>query len=88
MSNPAFAKLCPLRLLPLFLLSPVKLMKHLHQRALLNPRHIAPRDPKLLRDLALRFFLLQIKTEAADDDFLFLSVQNVDVFFDFFKLCA
>ena len=54
----------------------------------LNPGHIAPRDPKLLRDLALRFFLLQIKTEAADDDFLFLSVQNVDVFFDFFKLCA
>ncbi|KFM90929.1 hypothetical protein DJ88_2745 [Bacillus paralicheniformis] len=88
MSNPAFAKLFPLRFLPLLLLRPIKLMKHLHQRALLNPGHIAPRDPKLLRDLALRFFLLQIKTEAADDDFLFLSVQNVDVFFDFFKLCA
>ena len=50
-------------------------MKHLHQRPLLNPRHIAPRDPKLLRDLALRFFFLQIKTEAADDDFFFSAVK-------------
>lgn len=88
MSNPAFAKLFPLRFLPLLLLRPIKLMKHLHQRALFNPRHIAPRNPKLLRDFALRFFFLQIKAKSADDDFLFPSVQNVDVFFDFFKLCA
>ncbi|VEB19967.1 Uncharacterised protein [Bacillus paralicheniformis] len=84
--RPASMTLFPLRLLPLLLLRPIKLMKHLHQRALLNPGHIAPRNPELLRDFALRFFFLQIKAEAADDDFLFPSVQNVDVFFDFFKL--
>ena len=78
--------LFPLRTLTLLLLSPVKLMKHLHQRAFLNPRYLAPRDPKLLRDFALRFFFLQIKAEAADDDFFFSAVQDVDVFFDFFKL--
>ncbi len=63
------------------LLRPVKLMKHLHQRALLNPRHIAPRNPKLFRNFALRFFFLQIKAEAADDDFFFSAVKDVDVFF-------
>ncbi len=84
--RPASMTSFPLRLLPLLLLRPIKLMKHLHQRALFNPRHIAPRDPKLLRDFALRFFFLQIKAEVADDDFLFPSVQNIDVFFDFFKL--
>ena len=61
-------------------------MKHLHQRPFLNPRHIAPRNPELFRDFALRLFFLQIKAEAADDDFFFSAVQNVDVFFDFFKL--
>jgi hypothetical protein len=48
---------------PLPLLRLVKLMKHLEQCALFNPGHIAARNPELLRDLALRFFL-QIKAEA------------------------
>ncbi|KND09165.1 hypothetical protein ACJ43_00880 [Bacillus paralicheniformis] len=73
---------------PLLLLRSIKLMKHLHQRPFFNPGYIAPRNPELLRDFALRFFFLQIKTEAADDDFFFSAVQDVDVFFDFFKLCA
>ncbi len=85
--RPAYTSF-PLGLLPLLLLSPIKLMKHLYQRALLNPGHIAPRNPELLRDFALRFLFFQIKAEAADDDFFFCAVEDVDVFFHFFKLCA
>ncbi|KYC95413.1 hypothetical protein B425_2251 [Bacillus amyloliquefaciens] len=40
MSDPAFRSLS--LLLPLLLFRPVKLMKHLHQCAFFNPRHITP----------------------------------------------
>lgn len=39
-SDPAFRSLS--FLLPLLLFRPVKLMKHLHQCAFFNPRHVTP----------------------------------------------
>lgn len=51
------------------LLRLIKLMIQLHQRPLLDPRHIAPRDAQLLRNLPLRaLFATSFETEAADDD--------------------
>lgn len=37
---------------------PDKLMKHLHQRPLFNPRYIVARNTEFFGNLPLRFFLL------------------------------